>query len=220
METSHPITLQKLYKAYHQQPVLNIPELKLNAGLYVLRGPNGAGKSTLMRILAGIVPAEGEIWLGDLALQKQPIVYRRYVAYAEAEPEFPEYITGRELLGFVCKARTFPLSLAEALCEKLGVNRYYRQPTSGYSSGMRKKLALVLALANECSWILLDEPFNALDEASCLLLKEMIQERFRKKGTAFLLSAHQRNILPEAEVLTLINGKLQKSPKLHAKLSD
>jgi ABC-2 type transport system ATP-binding protein len=217
---SRSIHIRELHKAYNRQLVLSIPAHRVPEGLYLLRGPNGVGKSTFMRILSGIVPTKGEITLGGVSLKKQPIAYRRLIAYGEAEPGYPQYVRGDELLAYVCNARNYPLPEAEKLCRLLGVDRFYRQSTESYSSGMRKKLSLVLSLANDCPWILLDEPYNALDAEARELLSTYIRKRHQEEGTSFLLSAHQQLIFPEAKELRIVDTKLLSLQETYAQLPD
>src|SRR5215469_3936982 len=87
-------------KTFGPAMVLDIPSLVLPSGIYWLQGPNGSGKTTLLRILAGIAPYRGEIRLCGRSLRSEPVAYRRLVGWAEAEPLYPDFLTGSDLLAF------------------------------------------------------------------------------------------------------------------------
>jgi ABC-2 type transport system ATP-binding protein len=82
---------------------------------------------------------------------------------------------------------------------------------SGWSSGMTKKLALLLAFLGRPAWILLDEPLITLDEAGLAGLLDLIREYHQQSGTGFLVSSHQpmpKNGLPAIRNLMLINHSI------------
>jgi ABC-2 type transport system ATP-binding protein len=87
-------------KEFNGRQVLDILSLKLDKGVYWLRGINGSGKTTLLRMIAGLIPFKGDILLHGISLRSNPFDYRRKVSLAEAEPLYPPFITGQELVGF------------------------------------------------------------------------------------------------------------------------
>jgi ABC-2 type transport system ATP-binding protein len=80
--------------------ILDIPAMDLAAGIYWLQGPNGSGKTSLLRMLAGILPFKGRILLQGLSLQKDPVAYRHAVGWADADPLYPGFLNGADLLAF------------------------------------------------------------------------------------------------------------------------
>jgi len=73
------------------------------------------------------------------------------VNYAEAEPLYPDFLTARDIIQFVGKAKQASKEQIVALAEQLGVNQYWKQPTGTYSSGMLKKVALLMAVRRRIS---------------------------------------------------------------------
>ena len=184
--------LHHFRKAYAGHPVLTVDELRIPPGIYWLRGPNGAGKSTLLQALAGIIAFEGEVTLnGHLTLRGQPAAYRRAVNFAEAEPIFPEFLTGQELIQLFKTAKDAPAGQEQPYVTSMGMAEYLAEPIGTYSSGMVKKLALLLAFLGRPACILLDEPLTTLDAASLPILYEWIVRQHAQHGTTFLLSSHQ-----------------------------
>lgn len=76
-------------KSYGNYAALEIGDLGVSNGIYWIRGVNGSGKTTLLKSIAGILSFEGDIQLnGKMTIKKNPVVYRRLVNFAEAEPCF------------------------------------------------------------------------------------------------------------------------------------
>lgn len=181
----------KTQKKYNHEPVLDIPLLQVEKGIYWLQGINGSGKTTLLRMIAGLTPFEGEIFINDISSRKSPVLYRRQVSWADAEPLYPPFITGRELIDFYCNIRKGSARQADLLIEQFGVRSYLSNPIGSYSSGMIKRLSLLLALVGQPSLILLDEPLATLDTEVTGLLPEIMNQRYQELGTSFIFSSHQ-----------------------------
>jgi len=165
---------------------------------------NGTGKTTLLKSIAGLIPFSGDIHLNDISLKKDPVAYRRLVTFAEAEPEYPTYLTGEELIGFVSKARKYSMEETNKIIDYLGMTSYISQPCGGYSAGMLKKLSLCMAFSGNPRLILLDEPFAFIDQDTEDLLLSLINKRRNLKTQIILTSHHEvkyDKLLVEAEYL-------------------
>jgi ABC-2 type transport system ATP-binding protein len=184
------LSIQNLSKKYGSHVVLNVPELNIPNGTFWIEGGNGSGKTTLLKIIAGIVPFEGAVSLNGIDLKKSPITYRKEISYAEAEPQYPPSLTGLELIRFIQKTRTANQSQVDQLTEHFQIGNFVNQAVGGYSSGMLKKLSLLLAFAGPQKLILLDEPLITLDVAFIPLLLATIKER-QSNGVTFLITSHQ-----------------------------
>jgi len=205
--------LTNFSKTYHGRAVLRIDDCTLAPGTYWVQGPNGAGKSTLLGAIAGVTPFVGDIRLsGGPSVKQQPAAYRRLVNFAEAEPVFPEFLTGRELIKLFREAKNGPPRQEEAYLEGLRMTAYVHEPVGTYSSGMLKKLALVLAFLGRPTCIVLDEPLSTLDvDAIPVLFAWMAHQR--AQGTSFLLSSHQEltpTALPGLQRLLLADASLHR----------
>jgi len=138
------------------------------------------------------------------------MAYTRIVNYAEAEPLYPPFLTGKELIDFykATKAGNSP----DALMKGLGVEKFMEQKTATYSSGMLKKLSLVLGFIGSPQLILLDEPLIALDLAAVEILQSSIMQ-YSQKGISFLITSHQHlniQLLTGTTTLLIKEKTLQK----------
>jgi ABC-2 type transport system ATP-binding protein len=185
------LQLEKIKKFYNVHLVLQIPFLQLDKGIYWLKGANGSGKTTLLKMIAGLLPFEGDILFNDISIKTQSLAYRQNVSWAEAEPLFPEFMSGMDLLLLYRNIRKAPQQEIDKLIEIFGLTTYVNNPTGTYSEGMRKKLSLALAFIGDPALIALDEPFITLDPGSIVLVRNIILETHKNKGTTFLMSSHQ-----------------------------
>ena len=180
-----------VYKTYNQQPVLDISHLKLERNIYWLKGINGSGKTTLLSMVAGLIPFKGDIQLGGINLRNDPVSYRSLVNFAEAEPLYPDFITGQELVCFYQEIRKAASVQIDMLINLFKMHHFLKSPIGSYSSGMVKKLSLLLAFIGKPSLLLLDEPLAMLDEGSVHILPELINAYHKEFKTGFIFSSHQ-----------------------------
>jgi ABC-2 type transport system ATP-binding protein len=142
--------------------------------------------------VAGLLPFSGQITLdGQYEISRDPVAYRLRVNYAEAEPLYPDFLTARDLAGFVGRAKQAPAGQIDALAETLGVTAFWTQSTGTFSSGMLKKLSLLLALLGRPRLVLLDEPLTTLDVATAARLFDLVRQLRAKQDVSFLLTSHQ-----------------------------
>lgn len=185
------LKLQRIKKSYDVQLVLQIPLLELETGIYWLKGANGSGKTTLLKMIAGLLPFQGDILFNNVSLKTKPLSYRQNVSWAEAEPLFPEFMSGMDLLLLYRNIRKVPQQEIDDLIRIFEMADYINNATGTYSEGMRKKLSLALAFIGNPLLITLDEPFITLDQGSIVLVRNIILETHKNKGTTFLMSSHQ-----------------------------
>lgn len=176
------LTIRNLQVEYKKEsPVLKGINLSMEPGkIHGLVGLNGAGKTTLLNTLyAFIRPSEGSVLYNDTALK------RKDIAYLEAENYFYPYMTGREYLNL------FPAGKNGFDTESW--QQLFHIPlddiTENYSTGMRKKLALLAVLKPDKPILILDEPFNGLDLESAHILTLILQQ-LREGGKTVLVTSH------------------------------
>ena len=185
------LEILQVQKWYGDRPVLSIPSLQLPEGIYWLRGSNGSGKTTFLRMIAGLLPFRGDIVIKAISLRRQPVDYRRSVSWADAEPLYPDFLKGRDLVAFYREVRRASAQQVDELTDLFQVRSYLPAPIGTYSSGMVKRLSLVLAFIGHPVLITLDEPLVTLDQDSIPLLYDLITRSYREYNTSFLISSHQ-----------------------------
>jgi ABC-2 type transport system ATP-binding protein len=207
------LQLTNFSKTYHGRAVLRIDSFAFSPGTYWIQGANGSGKSTLLKAIAGITPFEGDILLsGQLSVKQQAVAYRRRVNFAEAEPLFPEFLTGRELIKLFRTAKQGPPHQEDFYLESLRMTSYVHESVGTYSSGMLKKLSLVLAFLGQPTCIVLDEPLTTLDADAIPVLCSWMVGQQAQQGTSFLLSSHQAfaaEALPAMQKLVIDQATLR-----------
>ena len=142
-------------------------------------GPNGSGKSTLIRMLADqLLPTSGETRFSESGTPvPQDRLYRR-VSLCAPYVELIEELSGAELVDLHARLRGFRQNLrTEHLWERVGwARRVRRQSVASYSSGMKQRVKLLLALATESACVLLDEPTSNLDEEGIAWYRALTQD--------------------------------------------
>lgn len=185
------LTISNFKKSYNYHLIVQIDKLEIEPGIHWFRGVNGSGKSTFFKSVAGLLPFEGQIVLQDkFDIRKNGVDYRLRVNYAEAEPLYPDYLTGKDLIKFIADAKKSPKGQTEKLIEALQIGDFVANQVGTYSSGMLKKLSLVLAFLGNPSIIMLDEPLVTIDTQAVANMYAIIKE-YQQKGVTFLLSSHQ-----------------------------
>ncbi|HEX8609421.1 MAG TPA: ATP-binding cassette domain-containing protein [Pedobacter sp.] len=179
-------------KKYQGLPVLAIPELFLPKGIYWLKGTNGSGKSTLLKSLAGILHFEGNVLLNDeFNLKTNATAYRTRVNFAPAEPVYPDFLTENDMVKMFTAAKSGSLKQAETYIRDMGMSSHINHELGTYSSGMLKKISLILAFLGSPLLILLDEPLITIDTESLKVLYNWIKERHQGEGCSFIIASHQ-----------------------------
>lgn len=154
-------------------------------------GPNGAGKSTLLSILAGqLLPSEGQVAY-SLAGQPVPVAeVPRLLAYCAPYLELPEDFTLLELLAFHTRLKPLRPGISVAsLVDIMYLHKARHQAVRTFSSGMKQRLKLGLALYAAAPLLLLDEPTTNLDAQGAAWYLEHVA-RVRDPGRLVIVSSN------------------------------
>ncbi|MGB5988527.1 MAG: ATP-binding cassette domain-containing protein [Marinifilaceae bacterium] len=174
------INIQNLSKSFGKQLVLNNINIEYkDNGIYGLVGFNGAGKTTFFKCIMGLLQHEGSI-----AYNKE-----LNIGYLPTDMFMYPKITGLEYIEFCMSARKISFDKT-ALTDwnklmQLPLDKYAQD----YSTGMKKKLALLAIILQSNDILILDEPFNGLDLTTNLFLVDILQE-MKKAGKIILISSH------------------------------
>jgi len=184
------LSIKNLRKEYGTHLILDIHHLQFERGLFWVKGANGSGKSTLLKIISGMIPFGGEVNIDGVDMREHPTDYRRLVNYVEAEPLYPLFLTGIDLISFFSTTRKAKKEEVGALIQKFNIEPFIKNPIGTYSSGMVKKLSLVLAFIGQPKYILLDEPLVTIDKESVPILYDLVKLYFNR-GVNFIFTSHQ-----------------------------
>jgi len=197
------ISISDLSKEYGSVKALQHINVAFEKGSITgIVGANGAGKTTLFRCIVGLEKYSGEVSSTHDQLKD-------VVGYLPAEPFFFDKMTGQEYLTLCLQARGNKQSVsAQANVFDLPLNRY----VTGYSTGMKKKLAMTAVLLQRNEVYILDEPFSGVDFESNLVLVEVIK-KLKSTGKTVILSSHMLASLTEIcdTIHVLKQGQLEHS---------
>ena len=197
-------------KSYGSRLALDGLDLSVPTGVvYGFLGPNGAGKTTTMRLLTGLIHADG----GAIEMLGRPFARgdrrRLFEVGALVEtPTFYPYLSGRENLrrprggrsADAEDARSARSSSSSGLTERGG------DKVSRYSLGMKQRLGIAGALLSDPKLLLLDEPANGLDPAGIVAMRETLKH-FASTGKTVFVSSH---LLAEVQQLADVVGIIAK----------
>src|SRR5258708_33535086 len=194
-QSSALVQIARVTKSFGYKIALKNVTFSVPSGqICALLGPNGAGKTTLLRLLMGILKAtEGNLLIDGRDAFEDRVEVKRLIGFLPDEPVFYSYLSGREVLELsaamhgldagTTMARIAPIIAQLRLADD--INNY----AEDYSSRMKKKLGLLLAMLHEPKLLVLDEPTNGLDVESTDLFYDLICET-SKQGTTVLFSTH------------------------------
>ncbi len=200
-----------LAKRYGRVPVLRGIDLAVKAGrVTAILGPNGAGKSTLIRLLLGLArPDAGSVTVAGVAVGSDP-AYRAGIGYMPQHPQFPENLTGREVVRLLRDLRGHGAPEDAELFESFGLGAELDQPVRTLSGGTKQKLNAAVAFMFRPRILILDEPTAGLDPVASRVLKTRILAA-RRAGVTVLLVSHVLSELEELadDVVFLLDGVVE-----------
>lgn len=186
------IRCHNLTLGYDRHPAVHHLETRICAGtMLALVGPNGAGKSTLLKALTGeLKPMQGQI---DLHLPSSRIAYLPQMS--EMDASFPVSVFDMVAMGLWSRigvfggvSRTDRERIQHALAQ-VGLTGYERRPVGALSGGQLQRARFARLMLQDCSLLLLDEPFNAIDSRTTDDLLHLMQH-WRAEGRTLIAVLH------------------------------
>lgn len=194
------IILENIGKRFNNEWIFrNLNYEFSGSGKYAILGSNGSGKSTLLQIIAGsISESEGKIIYktgGEKPIQS-PF---RDLGFAAHYLELFEEMTFQEAVRFHGKFKKFADSLKEAdVIDISGLGTSKKKEVRNFSSGMKQRARLALAVLSDAPLLLLDEPCTNLDERGVKWYQELI-EKFSKEKLVIVCSNYNKEEYPFCE---------------------
>ena len=177
-------SVENLCKSYGKRKVLNGVSLCANSGECVgVIGRNGCGKSTLLSVIAGVADADS----GDIRLSEVDIKNR--IGYVpQGTPLYTE-LSAYDNLRMWYGKKELAASLESGVCARLEINDFIKMPVRKMSGGMKKRVSICCAMANDPALLLLDEPTAALDIPCKDIIFDYLSE-CKRQGRIILLTTH------------------------------
>ena len=196
MEATSIVT-EGLVKTYGHRAVVDGIDLRMAGGEVVgLLGPNGAGKTTSFYMIVGLIPAtRGRVLLNgeDITHLKMHQRARRGIGYLPQEPSVFRKLTVEENITAILEAVHVPRKERKARLEQhieeLGLGQVARQKAYTLSGGERRRLEIARALVTRPHFLLMDEPFAAIDPISVADVQRIILQ-LKARGIGVVVTDH------------------------------
>jgi lipopolysaccharide export system ATP-binding protein len=197
MSTPAELATEGLVKAFGPRTVVNGVSLRFRAGEVVgLLGPNGAGKTTTFYMMVGLIPpTRGTVRLGGLDLTRLRMHERARhgLGYLPQEASVFRKLTVEENILAIVEAVGIPrrerAAAVQAHLDELHLGPIARQKAFTLSGGERRRLEIARALVSKPQFLLMDEPFAAIDPISVAEVQKIILQ-LRSRGIGVVLTDH------------------------------
>ncbi|MBP7881881.1 MAG: LPS export ABC transporter ATP-binding protein [Candidatus Methylopumilus sp.] len=191
------LIVQNLRKQYKARTVVQDISLKIDSGEVVgLLGPNGAGKTTSFYMIVGLVPSDaGHIILNQKDISRLPIHQRSKMglSYLPQEPSIFRKMTVAENILAILELKELTDEAKEqkleTLLNDLHITHIRNSLALSLSGGERRRVEIARCLANDPSFILLDEPFAGIDPIAVIDIQKIIR-LLKKRNIGVLITDH------------------------------
>jgi ABC-2 type transport system ATP-binding protein len=206
------INVSNLTKFYGNFKALDSISFSVSQGwVYGYLGPNGAGKTTTIRTMLGLLkPNSGKVEISGVNPSKDPVQALQKVGYAPELPNLQTFFSGEELLDFTGKmfglSREVRKEKVWELLEFVGLKDERKKKIGKYSKGMVQKLSVALALVNDPTILIMDEPTIGMDPEATAYFRNLFTT-LSKQGTTVFISSH---LLDEVQRICTHVGMINK----------
>jgi len=201
----------KLNKKYRSKTVVNDVSIELTRGEVIgLLGPNGAGKTTTFYMIVGITPcSNGSLTLDGKDITHFPIHQRAElgISYLPQETSIFRKLNAEENIRAILELQkgVDVNERLEQLLEDLSITHLRKNSAASLSGGERRRVEIARALANDPSYILLDEPFAGVDPLAVLDIKEIIRYLVKQKIGVIITDHNVRETLDICDRAYIVN---------------
>lgn len=201
------IELANIGKRFKQEWIFKNLSTSFSRGVYGIIGSNGSGKSTLLKIISQAeLPTEGQVHFrsNDNQLIEADKAYKK-LSFVAPYQELPEQLTLNELLKFHTHFKAFNNSIGiEQFAETIYLSEAKHKQIGQFSSGMKQRLKLGLALLGNSPIVLLDEPCSNLDSKGVEFYHSLLQKN-RNEKLILIASNEVEKEVPNPEKLIHIS---------------
>ena len=177
-----------------QIEALDSVSFKAGQGMIGILGPNGAGKTTLLRMLASVLdPTLGTIHYGGILKRQSDLYVSRWIGYLPQDFGLPDHLTASEYLDYFALLyqvgdRQERRRRVDTLLQEVGLSERMHERISGYSGGMRQRVAVARTLLRQPPIIIVDEPTVGLDPRERIRFRNLLSKL--AEGRVVLFSTH------------------------------
>ncbi|MBL7979872.1 MAG: ATP-binding cassette domain-containing protein [Bacteroidetes Order II. Incertae sedis bacterium] len=193
----------------NQQKVLNNINIAVPQGsIYGFLGPNGAGKTTSLRLMLGLLQKQkGKIEILGKTFEKNRIEILKQTGSLIEYPSIYGQLTAYQNVLVWQKIYQCSKSRIDEVLHIVGLSETGNKKASNFSLGMKQRLGLAIALLNNPSLLILDEPTNGLDPNGIIEIRELLINLNKEQGITIVISSH---LLSEIEKLVTHIGLIHK----------
>jgi len=201
------------YRFNKEQLILDKINLQVPTGsIYGFLGPNGAGKTTTLRLLLGLLKKQqGSMLIFGKSFEKDRISILKNIGSLIESPSIYGHLTATENLQIMQKIYQCPLKRINEVLEVVGLANTGRKKAGQFSLGMKQRLSIAIALLNNPSLLILDEPTNGLDPNGIIEIRELLKKLNETENMTILISSH---LLSEIEKIVTHLGIIHKGSLL------
>ena len=209
------IDIKDLTKTFGKKEAVKSIDLTVPKGSFFgFLGPNGAGKTTTIRMVTGLLaPTRGDAFLAGNSIVKDSLAAKRLIGVVPDDLALFDRLSLWEHLTMVGSIHGLnkddTRTRSEDLLKVLGLWEDRGTFAGDSSHGMRKKLALALALIHNPSILFLDEPFEGIDPLAGKVLRKLLQ-RMSARGTTIFMTSHILEIIEKLvdHVAIIVEGEI------------
>lgn len=189
------ILVKNLNKKFNSKIIFDNVDISFPMGLTRVHGYNGSGKTTLLQIISGAMnPDDGDIYFDNLKLDRHNAInIKNSLGYVPDNNPIFSFMTGEIFLNFISSIKNCAIPLT--LLEMLNLNSQLKHCFSNMSYGTKKKFMLVAALCGNPKYLIMDEPFNGLDETAITNFKIILTDFLANHSHTCILATHEDKFL-------------------------
>jgi ABC-2 type transport system ATP-binding protein len=209
---SYSVVVENVDRCFGKHQILYNINLKVSCSkIFGLLGPSGSGKTTLVKMIAGIdMPTKGQVYVLGKKMPKLSIMGK--IGYMAQSDALYGDITAEENLKFFAAmyniSRENCTKRISEVMELVNLSENLKKKVNQYSGGMKRRLSLAIAMLNQPSLLILDEPTVGIDP---VLRKSIWDEldRLSKRGTSIIITTHVMDEADRCDNLCMIrDGKV------------
>jgi len=187
------LSIDELSFGYPGIPLFHRWSHDFGPGLTWVRGENGCGKSTLLQLIGGAVdPHDGVVRCGAIDSRHDPLAYRREVYWCGPDGVAFDHLRPPEFFGFIAGLYPrFDVGLAERWVQRFALAPFLKRRISELSTGTRRKVAVVAAMAAGTAVVVLDEPLSGLDQVSLHAMRTSFAEAAAQRERIWIVASHE-----------------------------